>query len=635
MRNHIMVNQRIDKRTSHLGPLLLLLTASIIVYGRALGHEFLMTWDDSRYVVQNAAVHGFSWEHVRTLFSSYYFGNYAPVQLLSYMLDYEVWGLRAGGFLFTNILIHTLNCLLLYRLFLKLHADQLLATIGAAIFLLHPVQVESVVWISQRKNLLAMFFFLLAWEGYSRYRDAAKGKGLPAYVGSVAALVLALLSKSIAVVFPLVIMAYDYCLSTGNKRAQLLDKLPYILAAGCVAAMAIQSQVPVDDGFGGGMGGGLTEYHGGGVLATFLTMLTVICRYLGLLFWPVNLCAAYAPPIHRSVDITVVGSAFLLIGMVYLSVRLFKHNRLFGMWPIVFIVALLPVSQIVPLITLMNDRYLYFPMMGVAALIGAGAVFLFNKLRTWHKVPLYSLMALPLVLLSIVSFQRVAIWQNDITFWRDTVAGCPTSYTAWEGLGEAYYFSEPSMNEEAIQAYKRALELYPSSVLTLYNLGVLYVEIGDYDNGLELLKKLLFYKNNHVMAWAYLGDIYFQKRNFIEAENAYRQCLAMQPGTMRAVVGLGNLALSRGHTDQARNYYSQIEEKGEYNPEIAFRLACVESRAGRKGEALAWLEKALQRGFNDFKRLRDEKDLSALWEEPRYKTLLQRLFPDLQFETLK
>ena len=148
--------------------LFLLIAATFAVYGQILGHGFISNWDDSAYVTDNPFAQKITWSNLRTIFSTYFVGNYAPVQMFSYMLDYAVWGGWAGGFLLTNLVVHTSNGLLFFRLLSRLHSDHLMAFFGSAVFLLHPVQVESVAWVSQRKNLLAMLFFLVAWEGYCR-----------------------------------------------------------------------------------------------------------------------------------------------------------------------------------------------------------------------------------------------------------------------------------------------------------------------------------------------------------------------------------------------------------------------------------------------------------------------------------
>ncbi len=620
-----MINSWIERFRPHRGPVLLLIIAVFVVYGRILGHDFIPNWDDKLYVTDNADLLSFSWENIRTVFSSYYVGNYAPLQMLSYMLDYTLWGLWPGGFLFTNIVIHVMNGLLLYWLFLKWYDNRLLAMIGAAFFLLHPVQVESVAWVSQRKNLLAMFFFLLAWEEYCRYREAEVGKGKFAYAASVVVYVLSVLAKSASVIFPVVVVLFDLCYPSKDRRVRLLDKLPYILAAGVIAAVAMQSQMP-DLGVWGQGGGRATEYYGGNALATFFTMLPVFCRYLGMLVWPTGLSAEYNPPIHDSLDATVVMAGFLLAVIALLSFRLFRADRRKGFWPCFFLIAFLPVSQIVPLVTLMNDRYLYFPMIAIAGLTGAGAVFLHERIGM-HRIRFSLLLALPLILLAGVSFQRASVWQNEITLWRDAVRKSPNKSITWERLGEAAHRFLPATTNEALYAYKRALELDPSSDLTRYNLGILYTDIGEIDKGFETFTALLQHNPNNVMGLAALGEIFQYRGDYDKAEKAFKRAHAVQPESVQVLTLLGNLALIQGRLDQARDYYSQIEKQRSNDPQVAFQLACIESMAGQAGASVLWLERSLQCGYHDYNALMASEELAPIRADLRFTELMQRYFP--------
>lgn len=621
-----MIKDRLTQFRSCYWPVLLLLAATCAVYGRIIEHEFLVNWDDALYVTNNGALLSLSWTNIRTIFTSYYAGNYAPVQMLSYMFDYQIWGLWPGGYLVTNIFLHALNGLLVYRLFLKLHNERLLATIGAAIFLLHPLQVESVAWISQRKNLLAMLFFLLAWEGYRHYREAEEGSGGTAYAVALAGFVLALLAKSVVVIFPVVMVLYDYCFAVVRHRRYILEKVPFVIAAGGMAAVALLSQT-FDNGVLGEGGGTAIGYHGGSALATFFTMLHIFCRYLWMLVWPVQLSHNYDPTIHQSVDAVVAGSAMLLAVIIFLSVWLFRCDRRLGFWPIYYFVGLLPVSQVIPLVTLMNDRYLYFPILGVAALAGAGAIWMRERLPRQQRVWLYALLALALVLLSVGSFQRAAVWQNSQTLWRDAVAKSPAKSLVWEGYAEACNFSAPIDKNEALRAYNRALELDPDSELTLYNLGVLYVDLGDYVMGSKTLQKLLDRNPKYVMGWTALGDMYVRRQNYESAGKAYQQAQLLQPEAVQVLSRLGELAAVEGRLDAARLYYGRIESQRGDNPFIAYQLARIEAQSGQMDTALLWLERSLQRGYRDFGALMADEELAPLRADGRFENLLQRYFP--------
>ncbi|HEX9023178.1 MAG TPA: hypothetical protein VF799_04980, partial [Geobacteraceae bacterium] len=156
--------------------LLLLAVASFALYWQALGHDFLINWDDRQYVLDNPVIRGVTLQHLKAAFTSFYIGNYAPLHLISYMIDYDLWGMRPAGFIFTNILFHTLNGILFYMLLRRIAGERVWTLPAALFFLLHPLQVESVVWVAQRKNLLAMFFFLAAVHLYISYKERARGE---------------------------------------------------------------------------------------------------------------------------------------------------------------------------------------------------------------------------------------------------------------------------------------------------------------------------------------------------------------------------------------------------------------------------------------------------------------------------
>ncbi|MBC8017598.1 MAG: tetratricopeptide repeat protein [Verrucomicrobia bacterium] len=597
--------------------MLMLVILVAVLYGRGIGHDFQSNFDDNWYILYNDAAMGFSWQHLKEAFTSFYLGHYAPLQIVSYMLDYSLWGLAPGGFHLTNIVLHAVNGLLIYRLFWRWQGDRLFALFGAAIFLLHPVQVETVAWISQRKSLLSMLFFLLAWEGYLRHREADPGRGKLAYSTSLVAFALSLLAKSMTVVFPLLLIAYDRWFCLDNNRFRLKDKIPFFLAAGLFAGLTIYAQTP-EVGAGGRAG-----YHGGSPWATMLTMLPVFCRYLGMLVWPAALSAEYAPPIHHTVDATVLAAALLLVCVTLLAVRVYRVDRRSAFWIFFFWIGLLPVSQIVPMIFLMYDHYLYLPMMGVAALCGAAAVWLRKRLGQDCRV-LLCLLALPLLALSVVSSQRLPVWQNPLTLWGDAVAKEPASGKAWGNYGEILMLS--GQVDAARRAYERGTALDPSNTQILDGLGNLYTSSGELDKGLAVFHKLLEIKPYYVTGWAGLGTNHLKRGDYLEAEKAYKHALDLQPEAWQVIMLQGNLALIQRRLDLARDYYHRVEAKNADYAESAYRLACVEALAGRRDEALAWLEKALQRGYGDYDRLHAD-ELSALWQEPQFNYLLTRFFP--------
>ncbi|MBC8017782.1 MAG: tetratricopeptide repeat protein [Verrucomicrobia bacterium] len=598
---------------------LLLILLSVAIYTRTLGHEFQMSWDDNWYIVYNESIRGFSWQNIKSIFSSIYQANYAPLQMLSYMLDYSLWGLDPGGFAITNIIFHTLNGLLLYRLLHSLHGERLLALVAAAFFLVHPLQVESVAWISCRKNVLSLFFFLLSWEGYRRYRQAETGRGTSAYVASLIAFLLSLMAKSTTLVLPVILVLYDLCFPEAGRRLRLKDKLPYVVAALVFAALSMHfqhAQYP---------GGIRIPYHGGSPLATFYTMLPVFCTYLARLVWPAGLSAIYDPPVYTAPGGVVFACGLVLAAIIWGGVRLFRCDRRLGFWFLFFWIGLLPFAQIVPILWLITDRYMNVSIIGAAVLAGAGAVWLRDRSGTNSTRILYLSLIVWLAALSITSFQRVGIWRDSLTLWSDAAVKTPTSAWVWGHYGEALIVS--GLVDASRQAYERGLDLDSANIIVLDGLGSLYNVTGELDKGLFLLKKLLEQRPDYVTGWASLGTNYLKRGNYVEAQKAYNRAQALQPEAWQVNMLQGNLALTQGLLDRARDHYNQVEAKGYNYPESAYQLACVESQAGHKDEALAWLEKAFRRGFSDYNKLYDNRQLSILWQEPRFNYLLQQYFP--------
>jgi len=471
------------EKLDRLLPPLFLLAVTFAVYWSSTGHEFLTGWDDPTYVTKNEVIKGFTWDHVRTAFTTYYVGNYAPVQLISYMVDYSIWGLRAKGFLFTNILFHAGSGVTLYFLLRRIYGNRIWIILAALFFLLHPVQVESVVWISQRKNVAAIFFFLISWYCYDVYQERDGRLSTVVYLVSLVAFSLAILSKSVAVILPPVLLLFNVCIR-GKRLKELCYALtPYVIIAGLAAVLALKSQSPEFDG------GRVHTYYGGSLLNTAFTMLPVVARYLGMLFWPANLSAWYDPPIRSSADTAVILSGLLVVVLIGCGIILWRRKRDCFFWYALFFIGLVPVSQIVPLTTLMNDRYLYFPLLGAAPffcamlLPTATAV---DLLCSGRQLMLATVLSVAVVLCAITTFQRSAVWKDSVTLWSDTVSKTPNVHLVHHGLGCALL--QAGRIDEAITELTTALKLNQGNVETFNQLGIAYGKIGEFDRAIELFE---------------------------------------------------------------------------------------------------------------------------------------------------
>jgi hypothetical protein len=368
------------------------------------------------------------------------------------MIDHLLWGLNPAGFHLENVLLHLANGLLFYWLLRQLAFTEWQAGAAAWIFLFHPAQAETVAWVSQRKSLLAMLFFLMALLGYHAFCKQRAGRVIP-YILSLVSIVAALLSKSIAVIFPAVVLLYDVTYDRDGSRSmtrRLLDKMPYLLVAGGVAAVAILSQAEE-------VGGGRREYPGGSPLATFFTMVPVLLTYVRDCFWPFQLSPYYIVTIRQNADGVFIASLIGVALLVALGVYLYRNARPLLFWYGLFFIALAPVLQIVPLITLKNDRYLYIPLLGFSVLL-VGCIGLLQKrlspvwCRSVQMVFLVILLALPLI-----AFQQTLHWRDDVTLWNHAVDRDPENRLAWLQLAKGY--TDRGDSSTAMRAFNRYHEL--------------------------------------------------------------------------------------------------------------------------------------------------------------------------------
>lgn len=488
----------------HLLPALAVLLATFALYAACLGHDFQIMWDDNLYITANEAARGFSPHHLKLAFATNYGGNFAPFHIISYMLDYELWGMRPVGFILTNILLHACNAILLYALVTVLHGRRLPALAAALVFALHPVQVESVAWIAQRKNLLAMLFVLLALHLYIRYRRADSG-GLSWYAGALACGALALLTKSVAVVLPVMLLLYDLCFVAPDRRRHwLADKLPFVAAAAAVALATIRMQNAAS-------GKAVIGYHGGTPFATFLTMLTVLVRYVRMVFRPDDLGVLYYPTIKTGFDGAVVAAALFLGLLALAGWYLFRCRRGLFFWYALFFAGLLPVLQIVPLVTIMNDRYLYFPMIGAAPFLALSLDTPVVRDRRLPRGVVAAGFCIWLVALGWFSFQRMEVWRNPVTLMREQLRVLPDS----ERLAQlprmiSIFMGLHAMGELGkVRGYLLEMAaIWPSYPRTLLVLGHSYSATGEWGLAEQAYKRALELQARSIEALQGLVDVY-------------------------------------------------------------------------------------------------------------------------------
>ena len=336
------------------------------LYWRALHFPFI-TYDDRLYVSENPHVlGGLNWSNIVWAFTTWHTGNWHPLTWLSLMLDAQLFGKNAGGFRLTNVLLHAANAVLLFLVLRQLTRFEWRSAFAAALFALHPVHVESVAWISERKDVLSAFFFVLVLGAYGRY---ASHSTLGRYANVVLLFVLGLLAKSMLVTLPLVLLSLDFWpLQRWRRildlRQLVIEKLPLFAIAAAFSVVMFLAQRSA------GSTMAMTLFP---LRARIENALVAYDRYLGKLFWPCDLTLPY--PFSRSISaFELCWAALLLFAISFVTIRMARRHGYLLMGWLWFLGMLVPVIGLVQVgPQAMADRYMYLPAIGVFIAITWGS----------------------------------------------------------------------------------------------------------------------------------------------------------------------------------------------------------------------------------------------------------------------
>ncbi len=402
-----------------LGIAAVFLGGTFWLYAPATNYEFV-NWDDPWYIQNNPLIQSWSVSNLKGIATETVTRNYAPLTIFSFLLDYTFYGDWAGGFHITNILLHAVNGLLVFFLIQQITTRTGVAIATAILFIAHPVQVESVAWISSRKGLLSGTFILaslLFWLRTERtLQDEARGIGF---------LALALLCKAIAVIVPALVIGYDVLV----RRKKFSDALVKQMIPGFLALWLLfttmASQVTQI--------GGLREHLGLNKFEILAIDVTILWRYIGKLFFPFNLCVLYDIPVTGFWPFAILsGFAWGMVGRWLWSKR--NTNPLIVFAALSWIFCLLPVLNFFPITTLINDRYLYLPSIpAFAILAGCGGVIIerFKKLLSQPLAMGIATVAFAGFTLGLVYGTRtyLPVWKTDVALWEHAVQHAPNLTT--------------------------------------------------------------------------------------------------------------------------------------------------------------------------------------------------------------
>ena len=459
------------------------LTAIIwIVFGQTLGHDFV-NFDDDRYVYENPEVSrgltlgGFKWVLTHSHASLWH-----PLTTLSHMADCQIYGLKAGGHHFTNVGLHNIGAVLFFLVFRAMTGCIWRSAFVAAIFAVHPMRVESVAWIAERKDVLSGVFFMLTLGAYLRY---VRAPNISRYVTVSIFLACGLMSKATFVTVPLVLLLLDYWpLQRANDfpawRRMIIEKIPLfaLSAAASVATMFAQTVT-------------MASLEQLPLLPRLKNAAVSLIAYIRQMFWPTDLAVFYPHP-HDQLNIwIVVAAAVLIIAITVVAILVRqKHPAVFVGW-FWYLLLLVPVLGIVQVgLQARADRFTYLPHIGMTMLLTWTCADLTQQWRN-RQVVLTSVATCAIAVSIILAYQQTTYWCDSISLWEHALAVTPDNQTAHQNLAAALWTkgriaeSHQHSRAAAIAHACTTLKDYPYDVPTHNDLGVLLVQNGDVRAGIE------------------------------------------------------------------------------------------------------------------------------------------------------
>jgi len=545
---------------------LALTVATLAVYWQVTSHDFLI-YDDDKYVTQNPIVRaGVTCQGLRWAFTETYEGNWHPVTWLSHMLDCRFFDLNPFWHHLNNLLFHIANTLLLFAI-LKTTTDRLWpSAFVAAAFALHPLHVESVAWVAERKDVLSTFFFMLTLAAYIRYTRQTR---IGWYLLTLSLFAVGLMAKPMLVTLPFILLLLDYwplsrfslkkaTAPANNRSAEtpsqpslwqanahlLREKIPFFVLAVVAAVVTLMAEHP-----------GVMSLKSWPITVRAPYALISYLAYILKIFWPTNMAVLY--PLPRVLPLAMaIGAGILLL---CITIRFFRESQHRGyllvgwLW---YLITLLPVIGILQVgKQIMADRYTYIPSIGLFILIAWFAEdFLSGKPN--GKLILTVSAAAVLIALSICTFQQLNYWKDSEALFTHTIQVTEDNDIAHANLGLVLYRQDRV--DEAVEHYRRALVLHPRYAVVHFNLGLALEDKGLFDEAVDNWRQAaqaVHDKHLHYHAIRNLGRLLGRQGKLDEALTYCRQALDMNPDDPDTNLILADLYTRMGRFDEADDQY--------------------------------------------------------------------------------
>lgn len=508
-----------------------------------------ISWDDPEMVFRNKDVRSFN---IGALITGHYVGNYIPVTMLFHALGWLLFENNDGGHHFINIFFHLLNGILVFMFVKRLFKNEAAANVTAIVFLLHPLQLESVGWISELKNLVSTTFYLSSCIAYLNFSESRK---LSHYFLTALLFILGCLSKSSVVILPLCFICFDVIEKQSLNIRAVLNKIPLLVISVVFGIINIKTQTA--DQF-------INYSHAFPYHERFGYAGYALLKYAGMFVLPYNLSVLYPYPPEKNLTF-ILGFAFILFIGVLLFFLIKKKNLTLAALIILCLINLSLVLQFVPFgEVLYADRYMYVPVLFFSLI----PVTLVSKLKFNLSYPAYAL----LIIFGVLTFFRMNVWKSSVSLYTDILKKFPNSFVALNSLGAELMFQNE--DQKALEYLNKALRVSPQNYKGYYNRGLLYLKNGQGKAALKSFNQsLAIYDYNK----AYVGraSAYYLLKDIPKAMNDANHVLQKDSKNSKAHFVLGNCYDDLNRLDDAITEYNKCIELNNEDPDFYFKRAIV------------------------------------------------------------
>jgi tetratricopeptide (TPR) repeat protein len=630
-----------------------LMLAIFMVYRQLGSHEFI-NFDDHLYVSNNPMVRsGLSWEGVKWAFGFTGRAYWHPLTWVSHMLDSELFGMNPGMHHLMSMFLHMVNSLLLY-VALRIITDSFGSSAFVAfLFALHPVNVDSVAWLAERKNLLSATFSILTVLVYACY---SRKPGFIRYLLTLFTYLLGILAKPptlVALPFALLLLDYwplrriavDFPLKDALMRLRdraysrlilrlIAEKIPLLIMSIGIILISLRSS------------SGNVDVITPDIVSYSLRIenaLVSYVLYIGKLFWPHNLTIYY--PFPASIPFThVVLSSIVLLGVTAASIACIKKYPYFFTGWFWYLGTLVPVSGLmqVGLWPAMAERWVYVPAIGLFIAVSWFIPEMLPGFRL-KKIVLYSTSMPVLLLCAFISWNQASYWKNDLSLFSHAVQVNRRNNVAYSCLGD--YYTEKGDLSKALEYYQAAMDINPNDPTSNYNLGIVLLKVGRFDEAAVYLEKATQKFSSDEQLYLGLGVAYTRQDRIDDAMGSFRKAVEINPesearknlqalqqreqglenriaslekklaGNPRDGKSLHDIAVAysvKGDLDFSLKYLNRLVEIQPDNPDNYYNIACVYAKKNKVGESVSWMEKAIKKGFKNYDLIRKDPDLENI-----------------------